>query len=54
MKKVCLVDFDMSKTGGVEKVTEVLANALSEMYEVHVISIQYINGKTKYKFNEHV
>ena len=25
MKKVCLVDFDMSKTGGVEKVTEVLS-----------------------------
>lgn len=44
MKKICFVDFDMSVTGGVEKVLESLANAFCERYEVYVFSI---NGKGK-------
>lgn len=39
MKKVCLIDYDMSVRGGVEQVTASLANALVEFYEVHVISL---------------
>lgn len=44
MKKICFVDFDMSVTGGVEKVLESLANTFCERYEV---SVYGINGKGK-------
>ena len=39
MRKICLVDYDMSVRGGVEQVTASLANALVESFEVHVISL---------------
>lgn len=39
MKKICLVDFDMSVRGGVEQVTASLSEALSDFYEVHVVSL---------------
>lgn len=39
MKKVCLIDYDMSVRGGVEQVTASVSNALAEYYEVHVVSL---------------
>ncbi len=39
MKKVCLIDYDMSVRGGVEQVTASVSNALADYYEVHVISL---------------
>ncbi len=39
MKKICFIDYDMSITGGVEAVTAALVNALSDYYEVHLISL---------------
>ena len=39
MKRVCIVDYDFSVCGGVERVTAVLANALAEHYEVYLLSI---------------
>ncbi len=39
MKKICLIDYDMSVRGGVEQVTASLANALTETYEVHLLSL---------------
>ena len=54
MKKVCLLDFDISITGGVGQVTESLANSLAKFYEVHVVSIQYKNVRTKYKFGDEI
>ncbi len=54
MKKVCLLDFDISITGGVGQVTESLANSFAQFYEVHVVSIQYKNARTKYKFEDNI
>ena len=39
MKKICLIDYDMSVIGGVERVTANLANAFSDNYEVHLLSL---------------
>lgn len=39
MKKICLIDYDMSVRGGVEQVTAALGNALSEYYDVHILSL---------------
>ncbi len=39
MKKICLIDYDMSVRGGVEQVTASLASSLAESYEVHLISL---------------
>lgn len=39
MKKICIIDYDMSVRGGVEQVTASLSAALAEYYEVHVVSL---------------
>ena len=39
MKKICLIDYNMSIVGGVERVTASLANALCEFYEVHLLCL---------------
>lgn len=39
MKKVCLIDYDMSVRGGVEQVTANLSTALADSFEVHLISL---------------
>lgn len=53
MKKVCFVDFDMSVRGGVEQVTASLVNALTEIYEIHLISL-CLKDKTAYELNPKV
>lgn len=54
MKRLCLVDFNMSVLGGVEKVTSVMANELSKYYKVYIVSIT--NGKNgcKYKIDNKI
>ncbi len=56
MKRICLVDYDMSVRGGVEQVTASIANALADYYEVHVLSlcskghlIYELDSRVKYK-----
>ena len=41
MKRICFVNGDMSRTGGTERVTAMIANELSkkQTYEVHIISV---------------
>ncbi len=53
MKKICLVDFDMSVRGGVEQVTTVLSTALADYYEVHVISL-CMKRDLEYQLDERV
>jgi len=53
-KKICIIDLDLSIKGGSGRVTSILANYLSEKYEVHVISLNLSCGKLAYNFNEKV
>lgn len=53
MKKICLVDFDMSVTGGVEQVTAELVNELCKNYEVYLYEINS-NGVPVYRFDPRV
>lgn len=39
MKKICIIDYDMSIRGGVEQVSAALASALADHCEVHLISL---------------
>ncbi len=54
MKRICIIDYDMSVRGGVEQVTTSLANALCEQYEVYVLSLCLANGKCAYELSERV
>lgn len=53
-KRICLVDFDMSVTGGVEQVTARLANELSGYYEVHLISVSQKGRKAAYDLKDDI
>ncbi len=53
MKKICLIDFDMSVRGGVEQVTASLANALADYYKVYVVSL-CLKGNLAYSLDERV
>lgn len=53
MKKVCLIDFDMSVRGGVEQVTASLANALADCFEVHLLGLCEM-GSLAYTLDERV
>ncbi len=53
MKKVCLIDYNLSIRGGVEQVTASLANALADYYEVHILSLCG-DGKTAYALDARV
>lgn len=52
MSRIALIDYDISVIGGVEKVTERLANNLSAKYSVFVISLNQENDVIPYKFNK--
>ena len=54
MKKICFVIYDFSIFGGVEKVLSVLANSLSEKYEVHIISICSENNGMAYELDNSI
>lgn len=53
MKKICFVDFDMSVTGGAEKVTVSLANTLCEKYKVYLYEINR-GAKLAYELDDRV
>ena len=46
MKKVCFITWDFSVTGGTERVSASVANALAELFEVHFISL-FMSGQKK-------
>ena len=54
MKKICFVIYDFSVFGGVEKVLSVIANSLSEKYEVHIISICSENNGMAYELDNSI
>ena len=41
MKKICFLNGNMSRTGGTERVTSMIANELAKdsAYEIHVLSV---------------
>lgn len=53
MKNICLVEFDMSVTGGVEHVTASLANTFCSRYEVYIYEINH-GGDCAYELDERV
>ncbi|MCF2680735.1 glycosyltransferase family 4 protein [Faecalicatena contorta] len=53
MKNICFVDYDMSVTGGVEKVTASLANALCCKYKVHIYGIEE-TGQLAYELDDRI
>ena len=53
MKKICFIDYNMSVIGGVEGVTSALVNALSEFYEIHLISL-YSNAPCPYSLDNRI
>lgn len=54
MSVICFVVYDLSIVGGVERVTEGLANRLMEEHEVHVLSIMGSNVNQALHFNDSV
>lgn len=54
MKKICLVKYDMKDASGGARVCANLANALSQQYEVHVVSICSQDADTFYKLDNNV
>ena len=54
MKRIALIDYDMSIKGGVEQVTASLANGLSSRYKVYVISLCQTNGECAYRLDPKV
>ena len=53
MKKICLVNFDMSVSGGAEQVSAALSAALADRYEVHILSL-CMTGKLVYDLDPRV
>ena len=41
MKNVCIFNGDMSRRGGTERMTSLLANALSNSHNVYVVSLSF-------------
>lgn len=54
MSVICFVVYDLSIVGGVERVTEGLANRLMEEHEVHVLSIMGSDVNPALHFNDSV
>ncbi len=43
--RICLLEGDMSRTGGTERMTAWLAGALAQRHEMHIISLRLSGGK---------
>lgn len=54
MKKICLLDVDMTQKGGVESVTALLAQHLSSYYQVYVISLCMKEQEWQYELGNHI
>ena len=51
---IAIIDSDITIMGGVEKVTEQLANKLSNRYDVIIISLKKTNDNIPYSFNDNI
>ncbi len=57
MKNICFLNGNMSKGGGTERVTSIIANELSKKknnYKIHILSIVSSNGKSFYRLDENI
>lgn len=54
LNHIAFINYDISAVGGVEKVTEILANQLSHYYKVYIISLCKSNKDIPYKFNSNI
>ena len=57
MKNICFLNGNMSKSGGTERVTAIIANELSkrkENYKIHILSIMNSSGKSFYDLDENI
>lgn len=54
MKNICFIIYDFSIFGGVEKVLSMLANSMSDKYNVHVLSICSENNSPAYKLDDKI
>lgn len=54
MKKIGLVNYDMSVRGGAQQVLCNMANALCADYEIHVISLTHEKGQCAYELREEI
>lgn len=52
--RLCLVNGDMSRRGGTERMTAVLANELCEEHEVYVVSLKPFDGDTFFRLDDRV
>lgn len=54
MKKLCLVNYDMSIVGGAESVTATLANELSDVYEIAIYSLHNSNNQLAFWLEDRI
>lgn len=54
MMKVCFLEGDMSRQGGTERMTSILANALSKDYQIWIISLRLKNMNIFFPLDNHV
>lgn len=54
MKKIAIIDYDMSIVGGVEQVSANLANELAKYYDVYLISLNNKNKSSAYVIDKRV
>lgn len=53
---ICIFNGDMSRGGGTERITQILANGLCEQanYEIYVLNLNNDSGKSFYPLNENI
>lgn len=54
LKRICFLEGDMTRSGGTERVTACVANALARQYEVHVASLCKSGKENFYYLNENI
>lgn len=54
MKNICIIDYDISVCGGVERVSSALANALADHYRVHLLSLCMKDEQPAFELDERV
>lgn len=52
--RICLLEGDMSRTGGTERMTAWLASALCRTHEVHILSLRLAKGEVFFPLSEGV
>ncbi|MBQ7345849.1 MAG: glycosyltransferase family 4 protein [Oscillospiraceae bacterium] len=52
--RICILEGDMSRTGGTERMAAWLANALCKRHQVHVLSLRSTDGRVFYPLSKEV